>query len=95
MKQYEKFWAVFNPKRIDNLQNNAHKDIGKKIKFMAETIIDDGIYQGQYRCSPAVDWILVYLHEIEWTWAPQCDLDIITDADEIARLETALIKEAK
>jgi hypothetical protein len=76
MRNYDRFWAIFNPKRTDDLQNGAQNNIGQKIEFMVENIIEDGEYKGQYRCSPTLKYISNHPGEIKFNWVPECDLDI-------------------
>jgi len=76
-KQFGKYTAIFNPKRIDNIRDMAFAYIGKKITVYQAGRVDEGTYKGQLRFDIRDD--------PEWqdigTWIPECDLENITPID--------------
>lgn len=70
------YWATFNPKRTDDLQNDGAAFIGRRMKWQAVWIIEADIdpYAGQWAMSPHPDAGAAFV------WAPECDLDDIEEA---------------
>jgi len=66
MKQYDKFRAVFKPKRIDDLNPDCKQHIGKPYEWQASWIIESGQYEGQWACMNNEPGLI--------GWAPECDL---------------------
>jgi hypothetical protein len=67
IQQYDEVEATFAPQRTDDLKPGCETWIGRRARWAAEWIIEDGPYQGQ--------WAMVQ-HETgaPMAWSPLCDL---------------------
>ena len=68
INQFDKIDATFNPRRTDDLQNDAEQYIGQGGVFQAMWKIEDGEYEGEWAMMPPVGW--------GFAWVPSCDLVI-------------------
>lgn len=75
MEQFDKVTAIFNQKRTDDLKQEVFKDINKQGVFKAMWVIEKGDYEGQWAMYP--DWTNEGMDKWNFTWCPECDLDII------------------
>lgn len=65
LTQFQEVTAVFNPKRTDDLLPDARKMVGKRARWYAAWIIEDGDYAGHWA-------MLDCKHRLGWV--PFCDL---------------------
>lgn len=71
-----KFYAEFQPLRIDDLDPEVKEFIGIKTEWQRLRIIEDGQFGGQWACEPTID--SEYDYKFEW-WVPECDLKPIEE----------------
>jgi hypothetical protein len=83
MEQFDKFYAIFNPKRTDNLKPNAAEFIGQKYEWEVLWVIEHGAYKGQWACGFSFKQYEKFIKDNcknpSFTWAPEEDLDLIKE----------------
>lgn len=77
MNQFDRVLGVFEPKRTDDLQNDAAQHIGKLYTWRAMWVIEDGPYEGEW--AMGVDRMRVdrFSPEIKFAWVPESDIRIV------------------
>ena len=65
-------WGTYNPKRTDDLKDEAKQYIGKRLLWRYMWEIEDGEYAGQYAMMP--DYIAH--KDMQMGWSPECDVDL-------------------
>lgn len=72
MQQFDRFTAVFQPQRTDDLKPGAEAIIGKRLEWEAADVIDEDnpTYAGHLACMVLSDPPGPGL----FVWTPSCDL---------------------
>ena len=70
--QYDKVKAVYNPKNIDTLKDEAKPFIDKPLMFQALWIINTGECEGQWAFQP----LTMDGERVSMGWVPQEDIEV-------------------
>ena len=76
-RPYIEVWGTYNPKRTDDLIEEAKQYIGQKFKWRYMWIIEDENeeYKGQYAMMTDYNE-----HKLYFGWSPECDVDIVEES---------------
>ena len=71
MKQYDVVEATFSPPRTDDLRHEAEVCVGKRYQWMADWLVEEGPYEGQWAMTP---YPLAPMDDRKFAWVPESDL---------------------
>ena len=78
MKQYDIVEATFSPSSTADLQHNAEACIGKRYRWMASWLVEDGSCEGQWAMTP---YPLAPMDDRKFAWVPESDLVDVVKAE--------------
>jgi hypothetical protein len=74
MEQFDIITATFQPVKTSDLKEGMQEWIGRKERWKAQWIVEDGSYAGDWAMIPIKDKEYRVHPEFPYLWVPLCDL---------------------